>query len=189
MTQLRTFVAIETGQEVHGPAEKLITKLSRSPAQVKWVAPDKLHLTLKFLGDVPPTEINAVCNAVQRAVAGKKPFQINCHGAGAFPDSKRPRTIWIGVREPSEAIQALQNSVDEELQKLGFPTERRRFQPHITLGRVRGGGSGIQDLGRLIDQHTEFDAGQFLVEEVVVFASDLGPQGPVYTPLSRAKLK
>lgn len=188
MTQLRTFVAIETGQEVHGPASKLITKLCRSRAQVKWVAPDKLHLTLKFLGDVPSTEINGVCSAVQRAVAGKQPFQINCHGAGAFPDSKRPRTIWIGVREPSEAIRALQNSVDEELQKLGFPAERRRFQPHITLGRVRGGGSAIQDLGCLIDQHAKFEAGQILVGEIVVFSSDQGPQGPVYTPLSRVKL-
>jgi 2'-5' RNA ligase len=188
MTQLRTFVAIETAQEVHGPASKLITNLCRSRAQVKWVAPDKLHLTLKFLGDVPPTEINGVCSAVQRAVAGKQPFQINCHGAGAFPDSKRPRTIWIGVREPSEAIRALQNSVDEELQKLGFPAERRRFQPHITLGRVRGGGSAIQDLGCLIDQHAKFEAGQILVGEIVVFSSDQGPRGPEYTPLSRVKL-
>jgi 2'-5' RNA ligase len=188
MTQLRTFVAIETAQEVHGPASKLITNLCRSRAQVKWVAPDKLHLTLKFLGDVPPTEINGVCSAVQRAVAGKQPFQINCHGAGAFPDSKRPRTIWIGVREPSEAIRALQNSVDEELQKLGFPAERRRFQPYITLGRVRGGGSAIQDLGCLIDQHAKFEAGQILVGEIVVFSSDQGPRGPEYTPLSRVKL-
>ena len=189
MTQLRTFVAIETGQEVHDTTSKLITNLCRSRAQVKWATPEKLHLTLKFLGDVPPTEISGICNAVQRAAVGKKPFQLNCHGAGAFPDSKRPRTVWIGVREPSEAIRALQNSVDEELQKLGFPTERRRFQPHVTIGRVRAGGSAMLDLGRLIDQYAEFEVGQILVEEIVVFSSDLGPQGPEYTPLSRVKLK
>ena len=121
MSRLRTFVAIETSQEVRGHAAKLIERLRGAEAKVKWVAPENMHLTLKFLGDVPAENINNVCRAVQEAADLHGPFPVDCQGAGAFPDAKRPRTIWMGVREPLEAIRALQTSVDQQLQKLGQP--------------------------------------------------------------------
>lgn len=185
---IRTFVAVETSEPVRRRAEELIGLLRAAGADVKWVERQNMHLTLKFLGDVPSAEAPQVCEAVQNAVAAAQPFEMRLSGAGAFPRPNRPRTVWLGVSEGEESLAALHKGVEKALQKLGYEKEGRRFEPHLTLGRVRGIGPATVELGRLIQQHADFDAGRCPVGEVVVFSSQLRPRGPIYAAMARTRL-
>lgn len=184
----RTFIAVEMDESVRAAAARLIRALAASQADVKWVEPHNLHLTLKFLGEVPLEEIPAVCEAVQRAVAGIEPFRLELMGAGAFPNTRRPRTLWLGAGEGQVEMAALKQAVEHGLKKLGYRPEGRKFKTHLTLGRVRRGGPGMARLAELLAEHASYPAGASAVEEVTVFASELTPEGPVYSALSRAEL-
>jgi 2'-5' RNA ligase len=186
---VRTFVAVEIPAEVKDRAKGLIAQLRTAPAKVKWVAPEHLHWTLKFLGDVDMLEIPEVCEAVARAVAPLAPFDVAARGAGAFPDVHRPRTVWVGMGPGSQQMIDLHDSIERELAKLGYRQENRRFRPHLTIGRVRQSLEGIEELARLIEQNAEFESGLSTVYEVVVFSSELGPDGPTHEPLSHADLQ
>ena len=186
--KVRTFIAAEIPREVQGRAAALIDRLRATEAKVKWVNPQQLHWTLKFLGDVELREIPEVCDAVARSVAHLKPFDVEARGAGAFPDPRRPRTIWLGVGNGSEGMVELHSAVEQGLKPLGYRPEGRKFRPHVTIGRVRHSPSGIPELGRLVTEHADFDAGVCTVFEVVVFSSELGRDGPTYDPLAHAPL-
>jgi len=185
---VRTFVAVETGAEVRRAAVELIEQLRAAGADVKWVAPENLHLTLKFLGDVALTETARICDALARAAAEVEPFEFELAGAGAFPNTSRPRTIWLGATGDDRPIRALVDCVEKRLQKLGFRREGRRFQTHLTLGRLRRPGPEVRQLGELLKELADYPAGKTRVSEVVLFSSQLTPAGPIYAPLGRARL-
>ncbi|MGA2066449.1 MAG: RNA 2',3'-cyclic phosphodiesterase [Thermoguttaceae bacterium] len=193
-SSIRTFVAVETGEAVRRRAAELMDALragplGTAPADVKWVERQNLHITLKFLGDVAEPDLPGVCEAVRQAAAGLPPFDLEIRAAGAFPHPGRPRTLWLGAGDGGEAMAALAAAIEKALHKLGYPKEGRRFETHLTIGRVRGGSApALAELGRLLRQHAAFDAGRFHVAEVVTFASHLGPKGPTYDALSRAPL-
>jgi RNA 2',3'-cyclic 3'-phosphodiesterase len=185
---IRTFIAVETSEAVRRLAAELIDKLRGAKANVKWVEQHNMHLTLKFLGDVPSSQIPRVCEAVETAVASAQPWELHLRGAGAFPRAARPSTVWLAVTEGEEELGVLHRNVERVLAQLGYPKEGRRFEPHLTLGRVRAHGPAVAELGRLLKQHADFDAGRFLVTEALVFSSQLTPKGPIYEALSRARL-
>ncbi len=185
---VRTFVAVEIDAAVRSRAEKLIERLAGSPADVKWVEAHNLHLTLKFLGDVPSGETPRVCDAVARGAAKVEPFELEVCGAGAFPSAGRPRTLWLGSGDGEQGMIELHGHVETPLAKLGYRKEHRRFHPHLTLGRVRRSGPGVAELGELVKQNADFPAGRLTVREVVVFTSQLTRTGPTYEALSHAKL-
>ena len=186
---IRTFVAVEIPLETKDKARRAIAAMDTTSAKVKWVDPTHLHWTLKFLGDVDILETPAICEAVGRAVEPLAAFDVEAHGVGAFPDSRRPRTVWIGMQHGSEQMIELHDAIEFELAKLGYRSENRRFLPHLTIGRVRQSPEGIDELGDLIDRHAEYDAGVSLVEEVVVYSSQLSREGPTYDPLCHLELK
>jgi len=185
---LRTFVAVELDRAVRARAAELIAALRAAPAEVKWVEPHNLHLTFKFLDEVPSREIPRVCEAVAAAAAKVEPFELEIFGAGAFPNASRPRTIWLGAREGEQQMAALQQQLELALAKLGFRKEARRYQTHLTIGRVRQGGPAMGDLGDRLRAQADFAAGRCAVHEVVVFSSQLERTGPIYTALGRAAL-
>ncbi len=184
----RTFVAVEMGDAVRERAARLIRALAASQADIRWIEPHNLHLTLKFLGEVPFEEIPAVCKAVERAVAGIEPFRLELLGVGAFPNIRRPRTLWLGAGAGQAEMEALQHAIERGLKKLGYRPEGRKFKTHLTLGRVRRAGPALARLAELLAEHASYQAGASPVEEVTVFASELTPEGPVYSALSRAQL-
>ena len=188
MKKIRTFVAVELSAAVRGRAADLIERLRRCDAKVKWVDTANMHLTLKFLGDVPESEIAAVCRVVTEAAGPFVPFDITAVGAGAFPDARRPRTLWIGIDRGAEELCRLQKSVDRALRKLGFPKEGRQFHPHLTIGRLRQGGDSASRLGDLVRDLENFDAAGATINQVTVFASYLSKTGPTYEALGRARL-
>jgi 2'-5' RNA ligase len=185
---LRTFVAVAITQAIRKHAGELIAALAGTSADVKWVEPHNLHLTLKFLGEVHQNEIAQVCQAVARGAAGVNPFEIEVRGAGAFPSAARPRTVWLGAGEGAEPMVVLHDRVEAALAKLGYREEHRRFQPHLTIGRVRGAGAGIVELGQLLQQQADFAAGRMTVGKVTLFASILTPDGAVYELLGTGPL-
>ncbi len=166
----------------------VIQSLSAQTDPVKWIEPQKLHITVKFLGDVEDAEIYQVCQLASGAVADLPAFRAACRGVGAFPSSDRPRTIWIGVDDPTGHFQQLHQRVEQAMASLRFPREVRRFSPHLTLGRVRQGKRTGVGLTERIRQQGAVELGEFDVDELVVFSSELTPEGPVYTVLGRAPL-
>jgi 2'-5' RNA ligase len=192
MQNIRTFIAVEVGNNVKARAADLIKRLKKSEADVRWVTTENLHITLKFLGDVPNVEVPDICRHVSEAVADFEPFEIEFRGAGAFPDAARPKTVWIGVApgEGFERLSALNDAIEERLKEaLGFPKERRRFQPHLTIGRVNSFNAAQDLLGEMIAQQAEFDASLAEIDEVLTFASFLDRTGPTYNVMGRAELK
>ncbi len=172
---VRTFVAVEAGPAVRQRAAKLIEEFAAAGAEVKWVEPDNLHLTLKFLGDVDERDIPRVCETVQRAAAEVAPFELEILGAGAFPKLHRPRTIWLGSGKGEPQMAELSRRVEKALEKLGFPREGRRFQAHLTIGRVRNAGPELAQLAQLLQVAADVEVGAMAVDEAVVFSSQLHP--------------
>jgi RNA 2',3'-cyclic 3'-phosphodiesterase len=185
---LRTFAAVEITPAIRARAGELIAALAGTAADVKWVEPHNLHLTLKFLGDVRQEEIVQVCQATTRGAAQVEPFELDVRGAGAFPNAARPRTVWLGAGEGREPMVVLHDRVEAALAKLGYREEHRRFQTHLTIGRVRGAGAGIVELGKLLQQQADFQAGRMAVGKVTLFSSTLTPDGPIYDVLGTAPL-
>ena len=185
---LRTFAAVEITKPIRARAEELIAALAGTSADVNWVEPHNLHLTLKFLGDVHQRDITDVCRAIARGTAELKPFEVEVRGAGAFPNAARPRTVWLGATAGVEPMIVLHDRVEAELAELGYREEHRRFQTHLTVGRVRGAGMGIAELGKRIQSHADFLAGRMTVDKVTLFASTLTPDGPIYEVLGTESL-
>ncbi len=190
MNAVRTFVAIELSPQLLRRLRALQDRLRQDvPAGVvRWVRPEGIHLTLKFLGDVPTARVEEIATAMCDACVGHVPFTFAVAGLGCFPNLRRPRVIWVGVDEPTGTLAALQRDVEGAMQRLGFAPERRPFRPHLTLGRVKGGGADVvRALGEYVARAT-VNVGQMEASEVSLMRSDLRPGGAVYTRLAVAAL-
>ena len=188
MSRIRTFIAVEIPAVLQQKAAKVIRSLSAPHDSMKWVEPQNIHVTFKFLGDVEDAQIYQVCRATADAVADLSSFRVACRGVGAFPSLTRPRTVWLGIDDPTGQFKQLHGRVERAMIPLGVPREVRRFQPHLTLGRLRHGRRQLGNLVERLAPQAEVELGDFDVEELVVFASELTPAGPVYTVLGRAPL-
>jgi RNA 2',3'-cyclic 3'-phosphodiesterase len=186
---LRTFVAVEIDEAVRRAAAHLVEQLRAASADVTWVAPHNMHLTVKFLGDVAAEKIPQVCDWVAKAVASVEPFELQLHGVGAFPNLSRPRTIWLGTGAGQHELAAVAERLDAALEGLGFKPEGRAFQGHLTLGRVRRPTPALAGLSQLLQQHAALDTGVTPIGEVVVFSSQLDRTGPTYEALARARFQ
>lgn len=191
MARVRTFIAVELSPRVMTRAGDLIDELRAVGAEVNWVRPQQMHLTLKFLGDVPDTETPDICRVIKQVADDFEPFEIVCRGAGAFPNLREPRTLWIGIRDGAEELKRLQSEIDDALKaKLGYGREQRAFHPHLTIGRVKHATEEQhRRLVEILEQQADFDADLAIIDEVVTFASFLGRSGPRHDPLDHAELR
>ena len=187
MARLRTFIAVDVPDRVRRVAGTTIGKLRSTTDSIRWVPPHNVHITMKFLGDVEETDIYQVCRLTAAAAKGVAATQVTCRGIGAFPTLERPRTVWLGIDDPDDQLRQLHRLLEQQLSLLGFPFEQRRYQPHVTLGRTR---YGRRDVDRLIEEmrHLQVDAGLVEVDELVIYSSERGADGPNYTVLGRAPL-
>lgn len=192
MNALRVFIAIELPQVTQDALADLEARLGPHVPRgsVRWVKPDKIHLTLKFLGQVPAAQVDAITSALKHAVSGSHVFPFEVMNAGCFPDLHRPRVIWVGVDEPAGALHALQRSIELAIAPLGYPVEPRDFQPHLTLGRAARDlkPSDLHKLGEAVHAAKVGLLGHVHADAVVLFQSDLAPSGPTYTALARVPL-
>ena len=187
--QIRTFIAVPLSAAVRGAVEKLIRTFRQELNGVQWVDMRNLHITLKFLGDVPMNELHRVIAAVQRGAESAQMFDLEFRGCGAFPNSQEPRTLWIGTDVGSKKLTATATTIENELFKLGFPKEHRRFTPHLTIGRVKRTAQAPDHVSRLLAEHSRQQFGSCGVDEVVVYSSELTRSGPIYDELATVPLR
>lgn len=183
---MRTFIAIELPERIKKKIEQLQTPLKKTNAFVSWVKPENIHITLKFLGEVPEEKINEVSSSSGKALEGAKKFTMSLKGMGAFPDSRRPRVIWIGAGSGEKELSSMASKIEEEMEKIGFPKEDRKFSAHFTIGRVKSP-KNIEKLMELV-KSSDFSTEDIEVNEVVVMRSQLHPAGAIYTPLRKIPL-
>src|SRR5438552_716438 len=188
MARLRTFMAIDLGKPIRDRLVSLQERLGQSGAPVKWVEPENLHVTLLFLGEVEDRDLPAVCRAVADACREQAPFSISVETVGCFGNPRRPRTLWIGVSVGAQEVCAIHDTLEPPLLDLGcYRREERKYTPHITIGRVRTDRPNPA-LAAALAKLAGWQAGQTLVREILVLSSELTPEGPIYTVLSRARL-
>lgn len=183
MERVRSFVAILLNDEVRTAIAAEIARLRPLAPRVGWVAPPNLHLTLKFLGELPPDALEPAKDGLAEAVAGETLFSLHFFGLGAFPGMARPRVLWVGVAEGGPAAQALQARVEAALTRRGFAREERPFSPHLTLGRVREP-RGLVQLQQAMGRDAKMDFGRLEVQALSLMRSDLSPGGSRYTELA-----
>lgn len=175
----RLFIAINLPADLRQAAWEAAAPLRRSHLPIRWVAPDALHLTLKFLGDVATAVEPQVIAAMEDAVQGCRSFTLPVGGFGAFPSAARPRVVWVGC-EGVPALELLQHRLEQRVEPLGFPGEARAFRPHLTLGRVkdRAAPGDLSGLERVLEP-LQFEA-DATIESIDLMESTLGPNGARY---------
>lgn len=180
---MRLFVAIELDHSVKRVMLKTIDRLAEFRKTVRWVLESRMHLTMKFLGDVPDERVSDVGDACARVVAACEPFEMVVDRCGCFPAGGRVRVIWCGSQGVSPAITACAGRLDEACRELGFEPETRPFSAHLTVGRVRDDRTN----GRLRDAVQRLQSGSATqpVKELTLFQSTLSMQGPTHTALGR----
>lgn len=186
---LRTFVAVEVPGPARAEVRALVEAVAAAspPRAVRWVRPEGLHLTLRFLGPTPVERLAAV-GAVVRATAGRhRSFAVEIAGAGAFPTLRRPRVLWLGVAVGGPELAALAADLDRGFEPLGWAPEGRPYAAHLTLARAEPGPGAAETAARLVEAAHGFRF-RWEVEDLVLFESILGRGGASYLPLERVPL-
>jgi 2'-5' RNA ligase len=179
---IRAFLAIELPDALRSGLAQVQEELKRSRADVRWVPVGNIHLTLKFFGNVPDDEIEALAQAARQAAAETAPLQLQATSAGAFPSLIAPRVVWLGLGGDVLPLTQLFYRLEKAFAALGHLPEGRAFNPHLTLGRVKSP-ANRDKLARLLEKLPPVDWPPFEVKELTLFQSVLSPQGSKYTPL------
>ena len=191
MSMLRLFIAVEIPAELQQRVYQQTSKLRKElEAPIRWVLVENMHLTLKFLGDVSPSNVEFLMQMLRNEAEEIPCFNIQLTGLGSFPSLRRPRVIYIGIQAPA-ALDALQRAIESASRRLGYESEERSFSAHLTLGRVKQNATATdqQKIRRMIES-TQVDLlGSARVDSVHLFKSELKPSGSVYTRLYSAPLK
>jgi 2'-5' RNA ligase len=191
MTPLRAFIALEFPNSLQDAIHRQTVKLREAsgPSAARWVPPENMHLTLKFLGDVPASNVEFINQVLMSEAAKIRCFSLAVGRLGAFPSIKRARVVWIGVHGPAE-LGALQTNIERATARLGYASEERPFSPHLTVGRIRQSAS-IEDqqrLRRALESTEIGQIGETEIRSVTLMRSELRPTGSVYTRVFSAQL-
>jgi 2'-5' RNA ligase len=181
----RVFIAIELPARVSQKLKAHIDRLRESvpEASASWSRKDNLHLTLKFLGDTPVSQIETLSQAAKQAASEVSSFELVVKGCGAFPPRGQPRVIWIGIEDPSEQLGKLHRTLEEECAQVGFAPEQRPFHPHLTVARLRKP-HGSRQLA-VMHEEIGFEAETVGVSALAVVRSELRSEGSRHTVISR----
>jgi len=191
MEQIRSFIAIELPDELKLELDQLETRLkSVQQSWVKWVDPDSIHLTLKFLGNIALDRTGEITRAMEEAAQGISPFQLQVSGLGVFPNLRRVQVAWVGMSGEIDKLGQLQQRIESNMANLGFAPESRRFTPHLTIARLRNQASlnERQRFGKLIAD-TQFITATIEVDAISLMKSQLTREGAIYSRISLVKLK
>jgi len=188
---IRCFIAVELDEGIRRGLAKLQSRLGRAlgsnESMIKWVRPQNIHLTLKFLGEVDDHFLPDICAAVSEAAQTFAPFDFEVGNCGCFGSAGSARVLWVGIAGGNENLAALAQAVDDNLGVLDFPPERRKFSAHLTLARIRNVKIG-RAVRAVVDDLAPFSLGSQNVTELTVFQSELSRSGPTYTALHHAAL-
>ena len=184
---IRTFIALELPPAVISLLHKVQQDLKRMNIRARWARPENIHITLKFLGDINPGDIDKIGAAMTAAAIEFPPVTLTVRGIGVFPGIKRPRVIWVGLGGDIRSLLSLQSRLEQELAGAGFPKDKRSFKAHLTLGRIKQS-AGPAVIRRMISQHATLNSDDFTCNQVILFKSDLKPSGAVYSKLKQTRI-
>lgn len=192
MNQIRAFIAINLPPTIQEALDKQTTRLRQILGDdlIRWVPADNMHLTLKFLGNLPNSHLDFIKQMLTQTADSNPQFELQISGLGSFPNSKRPRVLWVGIHAPA-GLGSLQKVIEDGASRLGYNKEERPFSPHLTIGRVRQGISA-QELQKVSTALSNFQLGMIgtaRVDSVHLYQSDLNSEGSVYTKLFSATLR
>jgi 2'-5' RNA ligase len=184
---MRAFIAVDLEEEIKGNISRFIEKFDTDLRNVKWIKYQGMHITLKFLGEVSEAKIRKMGEIVGRITSEFQPFSLKIKGTGTFPHAKRnPRILWLGV-ESDQTLLFLQEKIETGLEKLGILKEKRKYHPHLTLGRVRTNFK-LQSILDELERHREDIFGEMTVKKILLFQSILKPSGAEYKIISEFEL-
>jgi 2'-5' RNA ligase len=189
---VRLFVAVHPGAEVVAAAQQVIADLRTRvaalvpAARITWIPPDLMHLTLRFIGDVPPEQAEAIVAGFSDVIPAA-PFRLDAAGVGAFSARGVPRVVWGGLAAGTAELRRVERLVSARLAALGVPPDDREFTPHLTLARVRDA-AGLRT-SALLAGFDQVPLGTGTVDAITLFQSRLSPHGPTYVPLHRTLLQ
>jgi len=184
---IRTFVAVDVPQLIKMELDKLIGELRPLAPDIRWVKASNLHLTLRFLGDIPKSTVSELAMEITNNISEFESFHLSLAGVGGFPNLHKPRVIWLGGGDGQDRLYELAPRIEKACIDCGFGSADKPFSSHLTIGRVKFP-KGNDKLVSYI-QNLAFTSPIFPVEEVVIFKSDLLPSGPKYTRLETIRLK
>ena len=188
---MRCFVAIEIPEDIRTDLvalqKELAGRVDVHRGDVKWVEPEGMHLTLKFLGEVPDNQIVDVCNITKEVADRRAAFDLAIKEVGTF-GGRSARVLWVGAGLECPELLDVQKDLEEQLDQAGWPREARPFSGHLTLCRIRNSKAG-EKLAELAKEYKDFDLGTVRAGSMTVFESQLRPQGPMYTPLGNYPLQ
>jgi 2'-5' RNA ligase len=187
METIRAFVAVPLPTALLDRLAALQRKLGQQipPRSVRWTRPEGIHLTLKFLGDTPPEKLPDIKQALAAVARHAPACAFTAEGLGCFPNPRRPRVVWVGVHEPTGRLEALQNAIEEVMNPLGYPPEKRGFSPHLTLGRTgrRASAGDVAQVGEIVVNTTVGQLAEVTADRFALIRSVLKPTGAEYTTL------
>lgn len=188
---MRTFIAIELPQEIRDFLGRIQEQLKTSGADVKWVNPENIHLTLKFLGEIDEKKMAKISEILNDIAENKNSFQIRISSLGAFPNMDFPRVIWVGIGQGDAETKAIAKELEEKIVRLGIPKEDRPFSSHITIGRTRSTLNREKLVRSLVSMEDKVEKENltFSATKITLFKSTLTPKGPIYETLHNASLK
>lgn len=188
----RLFIALRLPTQILDVLADLQTDLKKAlpPQTLKWTKPESIHLTLKFLGDVPKDQIDNLPLALDELVLGQRAFKLGIEGLGCFPDTQHPRVLWVGIGGEAKMLKQLQKRVERSIAPLGYPAEKRAFTPHLTLARAhrRAYRDDLAEVGQYVQEADIGWLAEWQVKSVSLMRSQLNPHGAIYTQVSEARL-
>jgi 2'-5' RNA ligase len=184
--KLRSFISIELPDKIKSCLEEIQGELKKCRADIRWVKTGNIHLTLKFLGDVNEADVDKILSVISAACSKCEAFDLEVAGVGVFPHVRSPRVLWVGISD-SEILSRLQGEIDRGLASLGFEREKRKFSPHLTLGRFKSS-RGREPLLKNIPSLRGGAIGTISVKSVKLMRSELHPDGARYSTISEVAL-
>jgi 2'-5' RNA ligase len=185
---MRAFIAIELPEAVRRQLGDLSVRLRQTGSKASWVQPDRMHLTLRFLGEVSEEQIAVITASMTDVCRDIAPFTLVCEGLGGFPNLRKPSVIWVGVSPFAPDLARIQTAAETGARACGLSPETKRFHPHVTLARIRNP-EDVSALTQQAEAESAFCTGAFDVFHVSLFSSELTPRGPVYTRIHDFPLK
>ena len=184
---IRTFIAFKLPKHMISLLGSIQQKLMGYNFKIRWVNPENIHLTIKFLGNMKESDLSNISNALSESARNYGPFSFSAKGLGIFPGLYRPRVLWVGLSGEIEQIARFQQDLDHTLSAFGFPKENRPFQGHLTLGRFKGN-THSGKLAEALNTQSDFESEPVTIDRVILYKSDLTPSGAVYSELVAAPL-
>jgi 2'-5' RNA ligase len=184
---IRAFIAFELPERITSLIRGVQESIKGYKFKIKWVQPKNIHLTLKFLGNIPPSDTEKIGDAIIESVRKFKPISLSVKGIGVFPDLKRPRVLWVGITGGKNSLTGLHQALEENLESIGFPKESRPFKRHLTLGRIKGR-IDSKRLVYVMEEFIGFESETFEANKIILFQSEQTPSGAVYSKLANVKL-